>query len=77
MMSSCLAQQGRHDEVVHLLAGPLSKQVEASAEERLSLQYAMGIALEAVGQQDDARRHFEEVALVDIGFRDVQSRLQR
>jgi hypothetical protein len=37
----------------------------------------MGIALEAVGQQDDARRHFEEVALVDIGFRDVQSRLQR
>ena len=77
MMSSCLSQQGRHDEVVSLLAGPLSEPENVFPGDRLSLQYAMGVALEAVGQQDDARRHFEEVALVDIGFKDVQSRLQR
>ena len=77
MMSSCLSQQGRHDEVVSLLQGPLSEPGETTPEDRLSLQYAMGLALEAVGQQDDARSHFEEVALVDIGFKDVQSRLQR
>jgi tetratricopeptide (TPR) repeat protein len=76
MMAACLAQQGRHDEVVSLLAGPLSEN-DKPTQERLALQYAMGLALEAVGQQEDARRHFEEVALVDIGFKDVQSRLQR
>jgi tetratricopeptide (TPR) repeat protein len=76
MMAACLAQQGRHDEVVSLLEGPLAEN-DKSSTERLALQYAMGLALEAVGQQEDARRHFEEVALVDIGFKDVQSRLQR
>jgi tetratricopeptide (TPR) repeat protein len=76
MMAACLAQQGRHDEVVSLLEGPLAENDKPSTE-RLALQYAMGLALEAVGQQEDARRHFEEVALVDIGFKDVQSRLQR
>lgn len=76
MMAACLAQQGRHDEVVTLLAGPLAES-DKPTPERLALQYAMGLALEAVGQQEDARRHFEEVALVDIGFKDVQSRLQR
>jgi len=76
MMASCLAQEGRHSEIVSLLEEPLGNTADASPD-RLALQYAMGLALEATGKKEDARRHFEEVALVDIGFKDIQSRLQR
>ena len=44
---------------------------------RLGLQYSLGLAYETLGEADQARRCFEEVALVDIEFKDVQARLQR
>jgi hypothetical protein len=43
----------------------------------LGLQYCLGLAYEGLGDFDQARRCFEEVALVDVEFKDVQSRLQR
>ena len=76
MMATCLGQQGRHQEIVELLQPALTDDVQTS-QRHLGLRYALGVACEALGRAHEARRHFEDVALVDIGFRDVQARLQR
>ena len=75
MMAACLAMQGRHAEIVSLLSPIL----EAPGASGLGpgLRYSMGVAYEALGRREEARRHFEEVALVDSGFRDVAARLHR
>jgi hypothetical protein len=75
MMVACLAMQGRHTEIVELLS-PLLR-AHGTASLGPGLRYSMGVACEALGRREEARRHFEEVALVDSGFRDVQARLQR
>jgi tetratricopeptide (TPR) repeat protein len=76
MLASCLLQTGRHHEVVELLLPVLAADGH-SPRGRLGLQYSLGLAYEALGDPRQARRCFEEVALVDIDFKDVQSRLQR
>ncbi|MFQ5601381.1 MAG: hypothetical protein ACE5G2_12625, partial [Candidatus Krumholzibacteriia bacterium] len=76
MMAACLAMQGRHAEIVELLSPVLESEPRTSSR-RLGLRYSVGVALEVLGHPEEARRHFEEVALVDIGFKDVQARLQR
>jgi hypothetical protein len=75
MMAACLTMQGRHAEIVALLT-PLMSSAE-SAGVGLGLRYTMGVAYEALGRREEARQHFEAVALVDSGYRDVQARLQR
>ncbi|UCE02445.1 MAG: tetratricopeptide repeat protein [Candidatus Latescibacterota bacterium] len=75
MMAACLTMQGRHADIVALLT-PLLSSAE-SAGVGLGLRYTMGVAYEALGRREEARRHFEAVALVDSGYRDVQARLQR
>lgn len=75
MMAACLAMQGRHAEIVSLLSPILD--APGAAGLGPGLRYSMGVACEALGRREEARRHFEEVALVDSGFRDVAMRLQR
>jgi tetratricopeptide (TPR) repeat protein len=76
MLASCLLQQGRHSELVELLVPVLAADGH-TPRGRLGLQYALGLACEALGDLAQARRHFEEVAQVDSDFKDVQARLQR
>jgi tetratricopeptide (TPR) repeat protein len=75
MMAACLAMQGRHAEIVSLLSPIL--EAPGAAGLGPGLRYSMGVAFEALGRREEARRHFEEVALVDSGFRDVAARLHR
>jgi hypothetical protein len=72
---ACLLQTDRHTEVVELLLPVLAADGH-SPRGRLGLQYSLGLAYEALGDREQARRCFEEVALVDIDFKDVQVRLQ-
>jgi tetratricopeptide (TPR) repeat protein len=76
MLAACLLATGRHGEVVELLVPVLAADGHAPRG-RLGLQYSLGLAYESLGETDQARRCFEEVALVDIEFKDVQARLQR
>jgi tetratricopeptide (TPR) repeat protein len=76
MLAACLLATGRHAEVVELLVPVLAADGHAPRG-RLGLQYSLGQAYEALGDAEQARRCFEEVALVDIEFKDIQVRLQR
>ena len=76
MLAACLLATGRHAEVVELLV-PLLAADGHAPRGRIGLQYSLGLAYEVLGDADQARRCFEEVALVDIEFKDVQARLQR
>jgi len=76
MLAACLLHTGRHAEVVELLLPVLAAEGH-SPRGRLGLQYSLGLAYESLGEREQARRCFEEVALVDIDFKDVQTRLQR
>ncbi len=76
MLAQCLLQTGRHAEVVELLV-PVVAAEGHEPRGKLGLQYCLGLAYEALEDHAQARRFFEEVALVDVDFRDVQSRLER
>ncbi len=75
MMAACMGMQGRHAEILTLLAPVLQTQDDPSLD--LGLRYCMGVACEALGRRSEARRHFEAVARVDSSYRDVGMRLQR
>jgi tetratricopeptide (TPR) repeat protein len=76
MLAACLLATGRHAEVVELLVPVLAADGHAPRG-RLGLQYSLGLAYDTLGDAEQARRCFEEVALIDIEFKDVQVRLQR
>jgi tetratricopeptide (TPR) repeat protein len=76
MLAQCLLQTGRHAEVVELLLPVVAADGHAFRG-ALGLHYCLGLAYEAIGDFDQARHCYEEVALVDVDFKDVQSRLQR
>jgi len=76
MLAQCLLQTGRNGEVVELLLPVVAADGHA-LRGALGLHYCLGLAYEAIGDFDQARHCFEEVALVDVDFKDVQSRLQR
>jgi len=76
MLAQCLLQTGRHAEVVELLVPVVAAEGHAPRG-KLGLQYCLGLAYEALEDHGQARRFFEEVALVDVDFKDVQSRLER
>jgi tetratricopeptide (TPR) repeat protein len=76
MLAACLLQTGRHAEVVELLLPVLAADGH-SPRGRLGLHYSLGLAYEALGDWQQAQRCFEEVALVDVDFKDVQTRLRR
>jgi len=75
LMAACLAMQGRHREIVAMLS-PLLESSHAN-DSGLGLRYTMGVACEALGLRDQARRHFEQIARIDSSYRDVQARLMR
>ena len=75
MMAACMAMQGRHAEILDLLAPALH--VQADPRLGLGLRFSMGVACEALGRRAEARQHFEAVARVDGSYRDVRARLQR
>jgi len=76
MLAQCLLQTGRNGEVVELLL-PVIAADGHTYRGALGLHYCLGLAYEAIGEFDQARHCYEEVALVDVDFKDVQSRLQR
>ncbi len=75
MMAACMAMQGRHAEILDLLAPVLH--VQADPRLGLGLRFSMGVACEALGRRAEARQHFEAVARIDGSYRDVRARLQR
>jgi len=75
MMAACMAMQGRHGEILELLAPVLHTQDDPRL--GLGLRFSMGVACEALGRRGEARRYFEAVAQVDSSYRDVRARLQR
>jgi tetratricopeptide (TPR) repeat protein len=44
-------------------------------EEKKELTYQLGVALDAMGRREDAIEQFKHIYEVDIGFRDVASRV--
>lgn len=74
MMAACLAMQGRHSEIVDMLS-PVVSASEPNV--GLGLRYSMGVAYEALGQREEARHHFVQIAQIDSTYRDVQARLMR
>lgn len=76
MLAQCLLQTGRHTEVLELLLPVLAADGHAPRG-KVGLQYCLGLACEGLGDLEQARRHYEEVALVDVDFKDIQTRLQR
>ena len=75
MMAACMAMQGRHGEILDLLAPVLHTQEDPRL--GLGLRFSMGVACEALGRRGEARRYFEAVAQIDSSYRDVRARLQR
>ncbi len=75
MMAASMAMQGRHAEILDLLAPVVH--VQADPRLGLGLRFSMGVACEALGRSAEARQHFEAVARVDGSYRDVCARLQR
>jgi tetratricopeptide (TPR) repeat protein len=76
MLAQCLLQTGRNTEAVELLL-PIVAADGHAFRGALGLHYCLGLAYEGIGDFEQARRCYEEVALVDVDFKDVQSRLQR
>jgi|CXWL01.1.fsa_nt_gi hypothetical protein len=76
MLAQCLLQTVRHAEVLDLLLPVVAADGHAPRG-KVSLHYCLGLAYEGLGDFAQARRHYEEVALVDVDFKDVQTRLQR
>lgn len=76
MLAQCLLQTGRHAEVLELLLPVIAADGHAPRG-KIGLQFCLGLAYEGLGDPGQARRHYEEVALVDVDFKDVQNRLLR
>ena len=76
MLAQCLLQTGRHAEILELLLPVIAADGHAPRG-KVGLQYCLGLAYEGLGDFPQARRHYEEVALVDVDFKDIQTRLQR
>jgi len=43
----------------------------------IAIHYHLGLAYEMLGETDKAREHFEEVYIVDMGFRDIAERMEK
>lgn len=51
--------------------------VALTAEEKHALQYEIACAYQAGGDEEKARKYFEQVYVVDVDYRDVSDRLQK
>ena len=76
MLAQCLLQTGRHAEILELLLPVIAADGHAPRG-KVGMHYCVGLAYEGLGDFTQARRHYEEVALVDVDFKDIQTRLQR
>lgn len=51
--------------------------VNLSEDEKQALQYEIACAYQAGGDEENARKYFEQVYVVDVDYRDVSERLQK
>ena len=51
--------------------------VALTHEEKHALQYEIACAYQAGGDEEKARKYFEQVYVVDVDYRDVSDRLQK
>ena len=45
--------------------------------DNLGIHYNLGLAFEALGENEKAREHFEEVYIVDVTFRDISEKMKK
>ena len=64
----------------HLAVKQLKRGLELTGNangDNLGIHYNLGLAYEALGENDKAREHFEEVYIVDVTFRDISIKMKK
>jgi tetratricopeptide (TPR) repeat protein len=73
-MGQCLARRGMNDMAASTLRTALKEKVGFD-EEKKELIYALGSVLEKMGKKEEAIEQFKEIYQVDMGYKDVATKI--
>jgi tetratricopeptide (TPR) repeat protein len=76
MIGLCFVKQNQPQLAIRQLNKGLTL-IGADSEESLGIKYNLALAYEMVGDDDNARRYFEDVYVVDVTFRDVAEKMRK
>ncbi|MDR1453390.1 MAG: tetratricopeptide repeat protein [Candidatus Margulisbacteria bacterium] len=73
----CYKEMGRYDLAAAQFKKALAKTPENNRRERLKLLFYAGLAHEALGQQQEALRFYEEIQLLELNYENVAQRAEK
>lgn len=73
-LGQCFAKRNMYDLAVDALQNAISEKTAFDSEKK-ELIYALGSVLEKQGKQDEAIEQFKQIYAVDIGFKDVEAKV--
>lgn len=76
MIGLCFISKGEPRLAVKQLERGL-KIASGIGENSLGIHYNLGLAYEALGEEDKALEHFEEVYIIDVTFRDIEEKMKK
>lgn len=75
LMGSCFKQKGQFDIAAAQLA-KAAEELPSMDDKKISILYELGEVLEAQGKPDAALEYFKQIYSVDIGYKDVASKIE-